>query len=304
MRIWLSRPGAAPSHSVMIGTRSTASTSLVTTVTLGSAAASRSAARSRSISTARSRLTCAASGRVIAPRPGPISRIESSGVAATALTSLVTQAASRKCCANRLRGLINGPWRKRRVGSNLFDVRRIRLAAPVALLDRHDFVFGHAEVMSKLVDQRFADRDDDLVLIVAAIVFDRMLEERDAIGQGIAVSPAALVQRRSLIQAEQRARVVDIHFVEQLVGRLVLDDDGEVAHLPRELQGNRVDRFLDELAKIFAGHERPRFLRELALSEAGFFDEEACRVEGWPTILFTAFAASFNLIGLLVNPSR
>src|ERR1051325_358910 len=148
MRTWLEGPGGAPSHSVMIGTRSTDSTSLVTTLTLGIAADSRSAARSRSTSIARSRFARSASGRVIAPRPGPISITASSGPIAAASTSFLTHASSRKCCANRLRGRffilleIFGKW----------------IAAPVAFLDLHDLFFAHAEVVAQLMDQRLADR--------------------------------------------------------------------------------------------------------------------------------------------------
>src|SRR6185436_790532 len=126
----------------MIGFRSTESTWLMTTETFGSAAPSRSAARSRSISIASSRRTCAASGRVMAPLPGPISRIESSGAAATAVTSLPTHAASRKCCANRLRALI--------------AVVLVELFLTPDLFDDVDLLFGHAEVVPQLVNERLA----------------------------------------------------------------------------------------------------------------------------------------------------
>src|SRR3990170_1818237 len=185
MRNWFAGPGAAPSQLVTIGTRSTDSTSPVTTVTLPGLVASRSAARSRSTSIASSFPACAASGRVMAPRPGPISRIASSGVAATAATNLLTQAGSRKCWANRLRGLI-----------------RLRLAAPISFLNLHDLFFAHAEVVTELMNQRFADRDDNLAFVVVAIFFNRVLEQRDAVGQLVAIAPAAIVHRRALIETK------------------------------------------------------------------------------------------------------
>ncbi len=108
--------------------------------------------------------------------------------------------------------------------------------------------------MAELVNQRFADRNDDLFLVIVAVVFDRMLKQRDAIGKLVAVAPAAFVERRPLVEAEQGIALFDFHFVEQIVGRLVLDHDREIAYLPRELQRNRVDRFLDEFAELLDRH--------------------------------------------------
>src|SRR5688572_7721946 len=222
-----------------MGTRSTDSTSPVTTVTFAGLLASRSAARSRSTSIPSSRWHCSASGFVMAPRPGPISTTASSGVMPAAATSLLTQAASRKCCAKRLRAFI---W---------FGV-----AAPVALLDLHDLFLAHPEVMTELVNQRLADGDDDLILVALAVVFDRPLEQGDAIRQLIAVL-RALGERRALIQAEQDVFVrVHLELVEQLLRRLILDHDGEVFHLASKPCGNRVDGLLDQLTKVFGRHRR------------------------------------------------
>ena len=49
-----------------------------------------------------------------------------------------------------------------------------------------------------------------------SVVLDRPLEDRDAIGQRVAVGPAALGQRRALIEAEERVRRLDLHLVEQV----------------------------------------------------------------------------------------
>ena len=69
----------------------------------------RAAARSRSSSMATTAAARAASGRVMAPRPGPISRNVSSGEGSMAATSLRAQAGSRKCWPNRLRAFTCDP---------------------------------------------------------------------------------------------------------------------------------------------------------------------------------------------------
>ncbi len=51
-----------------------------------------------------------------------------------------------------------------------------RLSAPVALLDLHDLFFAQAEVVAQLVNQRLADRDDDLVLVAVGVFLDRAIE--------------------------------------------------------------------------------------------------------------------------------
>ena len=120
-----------------------------------------------------------------------------------------------------------------------------------------------------------------------------MLEQRDAIGQLVAVAPAALVERRALVQAEQDVVVVHLHLVEQLVRRLVLDrrsrgcgpaartSAGWCRWLPRRARGNtRASR-----APSLPGARPER---------GAFFEEEGIRVER---------AAAFALAGLVVNPS-
>ena len=52
-------------------------------------------------------------------------------------------------------------------------------------------------------------------------------------------------------------------------------------HLPRELQRDGVDRFLDQFAKMFGGHGRERFFAP-TLSEEVVFEEDDFRVEGRP----------------------
>src|SRR5215211_3121842 len=65
------------------------------------------------------------------------------------------------------------PWR---IVSDFFDVGRVRLATPITFLDVHDLLFGHAEVVTELMNQRLADRNHDLVFVVLAFVLDDVLE--------------------------------------------------------------------------------------------------------------------------------
>ena len=153
---------------------------------------------------------------VIAPRPGPISRTARRASRRRPPRAWRPTPASRKCCANRLRGS-----HRRRPRRRSSSARR----ASSALRSSIDLLFAHPEVVAELVDQRFADRDDDLVFVAVAVLLDRALEQRDAVGQLVAVIPAPLGERRALVEAEQRVRRLDLHLVEQLVRRLVLDDD-------------------------------------------------------------------------------
>src|SRR5690349_8994625 len=110
----------------------------------GIASRCNAAARSRSISIATTRPARAASGRVSAPRPGPISRKVSSFDGWMPSTTFATHAVSRKCCPKRLRGLFI-------------------LTTPVALFDLLDFLFAEAEVVTDLVYERLADHRPDVV---------------------------------------------------------------------------------------------------------------------------------------------
>src|SRR5215208_3422055 len=130
----------------------------------------------------------------------------------------------------------------------------IGLASPVALLDVHDLVFAQPEVMTELVDQGFADGDDDFVLVVLALLFDRPLIQRDAVRQGVAVAPLSLGERHALIQAKHRIRRLDLHLREELRRGVILDDDGKVAHLASEATRNRVDRLFDEGLELVSRH--------------------------------------------------
>src|SRR6185503_7029154 len=127
------------------------------------------------------------------------------------------------------------------------------LAAPVALLDFLDLLLAEAEVVTDLVNQRFAD-DHPHVVIVVAVLFDRLLEERHAVGQGVAPSRRALGERRSLVEAVERVWRIDFHLLQQIRARLVLDDDGDVLHLAAEALRDERDRVSDELLELFAGH--------------------------------------------------
>src|ERR1051325_2599599 len=83
-----------------------------------------------------------------------------------------------------------------------------RLAAPVALLDLLDLFLAEAEVVADLVNQRLADDGAHLVLVVA-VLFDRLLENGDAVRQVVAVGPLTLGQRRAFVQAVERIGRLD-----------------------------------------------------------------------------------------------
>jgi hypothetical protein len=53
---------------------------------------------------------------------------------------------------------------------------------PVSLLDFLDLFFAQPEVVADFMDQRFADHGANLVLVFA-VLFNRLLEERDLIGR-------------------------------------------------------------------------------------------------------------------------
>src|SRR6185312_2536117 len=188
------------------------------------------AARSRSISKAVTERALAASGRVSAARPGPISMKSSSAAGAIAVTTFATHAGSRKCWPNRLRAIM-----------------------PVLFFDFLDLLLAHAEVMADFVNERFADRDDEIVL-VRRLPFVRSLEDQDPIRQAVAVVPAAFRQRRARIEAEQRAGRTDAHLAQQLARRLVFDDDRDVLHRLAEPAGDRRERVSDEAFELFALH--------------------------------------------------
>src|ERR1700741_2938048 len=57
-----------------------------------------------------------------------------------------------------------------------------RFSAPVALFDLFDLFLAQSEVVSDLVNERFAD-DRAHFILVFAILFDGSLKERDAVGE-------------------------------------------------------------------------------------------------------------------------
>src|SRR5207249_9057853 len=84
------------------------------------------------------------------------------------------------------------------------------LASPVLLFDLLDFFLAQPEVVSDLVDQRLADRDDQIVFVVG-LALERTLEEEDAVRQRVSIVPSSLRQRHALIETEQRVGRLDLH---------------------------------------------------------------------------------------------
>src|SRR5215471_10199757 len=222
------------------------------TVTFGSASASSAAARSRSISYATMAPAAAASRRVSAPGPGPISTNTWSGFGSIARKTLSAHAGSRKCCPNCFlaRGFTIT------VVVVLVVVRL--LAAPVLLLDLLDFFFAQAEVVADLVNQGLADADDEVVFVLG-LAFVRALKDQHAVGKHVAVARRALGQRRPLIEPEERVGRLDLHVLEEIRGRLVLDDDRDVLHRIAEPSRNGGERLGDVALEDGAFHRRVLF---------------------------------------------
>ena len=109
--------------------------------------------------------------------------------------------------------------------------------------------------MADLVNQRLADRDDDVVLVVARVL-DRALKERDLVGQRVAVRPLALGERRAFVEAEQRIGRLDADspscsFVGSSSTTMAM-----FCIASRKCVGNRLERFVDELAGTRRGSSR------------------------------------------------
>ena len=92
-----------------------------------------------------------------------------------------------------------------------------RFPAPVFVFDLFDLFLAQAEVVPELVDHRLGDADDD-VLVVFAGFFDRLLVDRDAVGERVAVRPRAFRQRRALVQPEERVVRFDLELFEDVGG--------------------------------------------------------------------------------------
>ena len=82
------------------------------------------------------------------------------------------------------------------------------------------------------------------------ILLDGSLEERDAVGQGIAVPPAAFGQRRALVETVERIRRLDLQLGEQLRDRLVFEHDRDVLHRLAKARRDVVERLLDEAVEF------------------------------------------------------
>src|SRR5262245_59272265 len=219
------------------GTTSRWRMSPVRMVTFGGTCVVSAAARSRSISTARIGAPVRASGSVSAPRPGPTSRKTSPGAGLMPARTFSAHLDARKCCPKR-----------RRLRGGLFRVacrRLIDIAVPVALLDFLDFFLRQAEVVADLVNEGLADRDDQVVL-VRARVLNRPLEERDLVGEAVAIGPLALGDWRALVESQQRIGRLDPDLAQLLRVRFVLDDDGDVLHRVAESGGDGGEGLIDQ----------------------------------------------------------
>src|SRR4249920_1279301 len=158
-----------------------------------------------------------------------------------------THGPSRKCWPNLFRG--------RECGRSLVIVLvgAEGVPAPIPVFDLFDLLLTQAEVVANLMDQRFADDGAHLVLILT-ILFDRLPEESNPIGERVSVTPGTFWERRPLIEPVQRVGRLDFHLAEKLRARLVFDDERQVPHLAAETLGDERDRLNDESSEPFARH--------------------------------------------------
>src|SRR5262245_50093321 len=129
-----------------------------------------------------------------------------------------------------------------------------RFTPPVALFDLFDLLLAHPEVVADLVNERLPDNGTDFVFVLA-VLFNGLLEERDAIGKLIAVLPRALGQRRALIQAIQRVGRFNLHLIEQLGARRVFDDERKVFDLATETLGDEGNCLNEQTFELGASHD-------------------------------------------------
>src|SRR6185369_8342956 len=123
-----------------------------------------------------------------------------------------------------------------------------------------DLLFAQSEVVPDFVNQRLADRDNQILLAVG-LALEGTLEEQDAIRERVSIIPATLGQGRSLVQPEKRPSGFDLHLLEQLSVGLVLDDNRDVDHRVAKASRNRRQRFSDELFEWFSAHGWPPWER-------------------------------------------
>src|SRR2546422_574226 len=130
------------------------------------------------------------------------------------------------CATPRITGVASA---SRKTPARRRTIAVVVLASPVVLFDLLDLFLAQTEVVADLVNQRLADADDEIV-VVFCLALVGTLKDQHAIRQRVAVTRRALGQRRALIEPEQRVGRLDLHLVEQLRGRFVLYNDGDVLH--------------------------------------------------------------------------
>ena len=108
-----------------------------------------------------------------------------------------------------------------------------------------DFLFAQTEVVTEFMDDRFRHAIANIFVPIAR-VFDRTLENGDAIGKGIAVCGLALCERRALIEPEQGLVRLHIQLAKQFRRRFIFHHDGDVPHRVPESFRYASDRLFDE----------------------------------------------------------
>jgi hypothetical protein len=95
--------------------------------------------------------------------------------------------------------------------------------------------------MAHLVEDDLADRAAD-VLVGAADALDGLPVDDDDVRQDAAVSSAPLRVGKAVVETQERSRPGAV----PALGRLILDEDGDVAEMPLEPAGEAPQGLLDE----------------------------------------------------------
>src|SRR3954464_3333821 len=140
--------------------------------------------------------------------------------------------------------------------------------APILLFDLFDLIFVHAEVVAELVNHRLGDTAANL-LVIGTRLLDRLLINGNAIRERVAIAPAAFGQRRALIEPKEGIGRLDLHLLEDLRRRRVLDNDGDVSHLGPEPPRNLLEGLFDQSLKSLPGDDHCLSLRPLAARRRG-----------------------------------
>jgi len=143
-----------------------------------------------------------------------------------AVRSLSAQAGSRKCWASLWKPEDAPKLVPAQVASQILH----RLAAPVLFLDRFDLLLASSRNSARTHGSPSPPRSLESPHRPRTNPRSGTDRSRCDPGRGVAIAPAPLRQGSALIEAEERVLGTDLHLLQDVRRRLVLDDDGNVLH--------------------------------------------------------------------------